>query len=348
MGDAVKDAAEDGDGARRDVPAVETIEATDGDAEPARREGEERDAEARRSSPCRLHFFFDDAQREESREEAAEREREEHHRVEEHRAARARLARDEVNEIGDEIRGVRKEEKPRDDQQSERNASRRAPLRNPGDPEREEEGNPCEEQIPDEERVRAGSGRHDARGDERNAERGGQPEGAEQPGKASEGHTRNRTLDALELFPMSKDAFAVARRLLCLEVLFQRLGLEEAEDDIAAREKARAAWAGRLDDLGIAGDFVADERSFLEQPVGRLSEDDLDDLEGRVSGALVLLWALGRLDQKPTFAMVTELEDHLEANGLLGDGSIKQAKAAAETATLRPADELDAALGAYL
>lgn len=147
---------------------------------------------------------------------------------------------------------------------------------------------------------------------------------------------------------MSKDASAVARRLLCLELLFQRQALEEADDDTSAREKARAAWASRIDDLGIAGDLLADERAFLERPVGDLSEDDLDDLEGRVSGALVLLWALGRLQSRPTFAMVTDLETHLEGHGLLGDGSIKQAKAAAETATLRSAEELDAALGAYL
>lgn len=147
---------------------------------------------------------------------------------------------------------------------------------------------------------------------------------------------------------MSKDASTVARRLLCLELLFQRLGLEEADDDEAAREKARVAWTSRLDDLGIAGDLLADERGFLERPIGALTEDDLDDLEGRVSGALVLLWALGRLDARPTFATVTELEDHLEARGLLGDGSVKQAKAAAESASLRPADELDAALGTYL
>lgn len=147
---------------------------------------------------------------------------------------------------------------------------------------------------------------------------------------------------------MSKDAVAVARRLLCLELLFQRLGLEEADDDAAAREKARAAWAGRLEDLGVAGDLLADERGFLERPVGGMSEDDLDDLEGRVSGALVLLWALGRLDQRPTFATVTALEEHLEAHGLLGDGSVKRAKAAAESATLRPAEELDTALGTYL
>jgi hypothetical protein len=147
---------------------------------------------------------------------------------------------------------------------------------------------------------------------------------------------------------MSKDASYVARRLLCLELLFQRLALEEADDEKEAREKARSAWASRIDDLGIGGDLLADERAFLERPVGSLSEDDLDDLEGRVSGALVLLWALGRVEARPTFAMVTDLEEHLEARGLLGDGSIKHAKAAAETATLRSAEELDAALGTYL
>jgi hypothetical protein len=147
---------------------------------------------------------------------------------------------------------------------------------------------------------------------------------------------------------MPKDASSVARRLLCLELLFQRLGLEEAEDDPAAREKARAAWSARLDDLGITNELLAVERACLERPVGALSEDDLDDLEGRVSGALVLLWALGRLDARPTFATVTELEEHLEARGLLGDGSVKQARAAADGASLRAADELDTALGAYL
>lgn len=147
---------------------------------------------------------------------------------------------------------------------------------------------------------------------------------------------------------MAKEAVEVARRLLCLELLFQRLGLEEAEDEKEAREKARGAWVSRIDDLGIASELLADERAMLEKPVGDLSEDDLDDLEGRVSGALVLLWALGRLDARPTFAAVTELETHLAERGLLGDGSVKAAKAAAESAKLRSADELDGALGTYL
>jgi hypothetical protein len=147
---------------------------------------------------------------------------------------------------------------------------------------------------------------------------------------------------------MSKDAAAVARRLLCLELLSQRLGLEEADDDKDARERARAAWASRVDELGVASELLEDERSFLERPIGALSEEDLDDLEGRVSGALVLLWALGRLDSRPTFATITDLEEHLSAHGLLGDGSVKKAKATAEAARLRSPEELDAALGAYL
>lgn len=148
---------------------------------------------------------------------------------------------------------------------------------------------------------------------------------------------------------MSKDATVVARRLLCLEVMFQRQVLEEsAEEDVEQRDRARAAWASRIDDLGIGVDLLDDERAFLERPVGTLSEDDLDDLDGRVSGAVILLWALGRIETRPTFETVTQLEEHLGLKGLLGDGSISAAKAEAEKATLRPAEELDAALGAYL
>lgn len=148
---------------------------------------------------------------------------------------------------------------------------------------------------------------------------------------------------------MSKDASVVANRLLCLEVLAQRQVLEEEKDESEeARERARSAWASRIDDLGIGEHLLADERGFLERAVGTLSEDDLDDLDGRVSGALVLLWALGRLESRPTFETVTELEEHLTVRGLLGDGSISKAKAEAEKAKLRPDDELDAALSAYL
>jgi hypothetical protein len=146
-------------------------------------------------------------------------------------------------------------------------------------------------------------------------------------------------------------AVEVARRCVCLELLFQRERLEtDTEDPIGDREEARRAWASRLGDGGLAIDAVLlpEERAFLERPVGGLSEDELDDVHGRAVGAPVLLWALGRLEARPSSASVDELEATLATAGLLGDGSISRARKAAEEARLRPAAELDEARRAYL
>ena len=140
----------------------------------------------------------------------------------------------------------------------------------------------------------------------------------------------------------------VARRCLCLELLFQRYVLELDDDDVREREAARQAWAGRAPDLGVSDVLLSDERALLERPVGGLSEDDLDDVHGRASGALVLLWALGRLPARPGFAAVEAMDEELAAHGLLGDGSVSAARAAAEGAALRPEAELDQALSSYL
>jgi hypothetical protein len=136
-------------------------------------------------------------------------------------------------------------------------------------------------------------------------------------------------------------AVDVARRCLCLELLAQRSVLES--DDAADADAVRAKWASRVGDLGIA--LTAAEAAFLERPVGQLTEDELDDLDGRSTGAAVLIWALGRSDAKPTFATADDL---VAEHGLLGDGSIAKAKAAAESATLRSEAEVDTALSAFL
>lgn len=141
---------------------------------------------------------------------------------------------------------------------------------------------------------------------------------------------------------------SVAARCLCTELLLQRLGLEaEGEDDVATREAIRRAWAARLPDLGLDVDILPRERALLEAPVGTLDEDAKDDLLGRASAGLVLLWALGRLEQRPGAAAVDELESLLTEHGLLGDGSIKEARAAADGAELRDASELEDAAAAY-
>ncbi len=146
----------------------------------------------------------------------------------------------------------------------------------------------------------------------------------------------------------TKDAIDVARRSLCLELLLQRLGLDtDTEDAPAERERVRLMWLSRLGDLGLEDAVLADERALLERPVGQLTEDELDDLHGRASGALVLLWAIGRLSARPTFATVDEMESILAEHGVLGSGSVSRAKETAANAQLRPESELRDGLTAY-
>ena len=146
----------------------------------------------------------------------------------------------------------------------------------------------------------------------------------------------------------SKQAADVARRCLCLELLLQRLGLEtDTEDAATERDAIRRQWLSRLDDLGLDATILPAERALLERPVGELSEDNLDNLDGRASGSLVLLWALGRLPSRPTFQAVEDMESLVGERGLLGSGSISEAKETVTSASLRPETELRDALAAY-
>ena len=146
-----------------------------------------------------------------------------------------------------------------------------------------------------------------------------------------------------------KHATDVARRCLCLELLLQRLGLEtDTEDPAAEREAVRQQWVARLGDLELDNAILASERALLERPVGAMSEDDLDDLDGRASGTVVLLWALGRLPTRPSFATVEQMESIVGESGLLGAGSISKARESAASATLRPETELRDALATYV
>ena len=146
----------------------------------------------------------------------------------------------------------------------------------------------------------------------------------------------------------SRNAADVAKRCLCLELLLQRLGLElDDEDAEAERDAVRRAWLSRLGQLGLEETILADERALLERPVGELTEEECDDIEGRVIGALVLLWALSRLGARPN-ASTLEIATRLIAeHGVLGDGSIPEAKKAIEAAALRPLTDLEAAADTY-
>lgn len=137
-----------------------------------------------------------------------------------------------------------------------------------------------------------------------------------------------------------RSAADVARRCLSLELLAQR---SLAEDD--GDETARATWSKQIEPLGIGAELSAEERALVDKKAGTLEEDERDDLDGRVAGAAVLLWALGRASSRPNFASAEEV---IGEHGLLGDGSITKARASIDAATLRAEEELDTALAAYL
>lgn len=146
-----------------------------------------------------------------------------------------------------------------------------------------------------------------------------------------------------------KTATDVAKRCLCLELLLQRLGLEIDEEDPATeRDAVRRAWVSRLGQLGLEEAILADERALLERNVGELTEDECDDIEGRVIGALILLWSLSRLGGRPTAEILGIATRLMAEHGILGSGSIPEAKAAIGGVQLRPESDLRDAESAYL
>lgn len=146
-----------------------------------------------------------------------------------------------------------------------------------------------------------------------------------------------------------KTATEVAKRCLCLELLLQRLGLEIDEEDPATeRDAVRRAWVSRLGQLGLEEAILPDERALLERSVGDLTEDECDDIEGRVIGALILLWSVSRLGGRPTAEILGIATRLMAEHGVLGDGSIPEAKAAIGGVQLRPESELREGLDAYL
>ena len=145
-----------------------------------------------------------------------------------------------------------------------------------------------------------------------------------------------------------KDAADVARRCLCLELLVQRLGLEvDDEEPTSALEEVRKSWLGACAALGLDDGLLPDERAYLEREVKSLDEDERDDVHGRVTAALVLLWALGSLPSRPALGDVQDALDRITDAGLLGDGSVSGAKAKIAAAKLRPIGDLRAAYAAY-
>lgn len=145
----------------------------------------------------------------------------------------------------------------------------------------------------------------------------------------------------------TKNASDVAKRSLCLELLLQRIGLElDEEDHVDKRDAFRLAWVSRLGDLDLEQALAADEREYLTRTVDELTQEEVDEMEGRVISAVVILWALGRVASLPTAETLGDAPDLVAENGVLGDGSVSGARDSVAKATLRPETELREALTA--
>lgn len=143
----------------------------------------------------------------------------------------------------------------------------------------------------------------------------------------------------------TKNASEVAQRSLCLELLLQRVGLELDEEDHADKRDAfRKAWVSRLGDLDLEQALLPDERALLVRTIDELTQEEVDDIEGRVISAVVLLWALGRVKTLPTAETLGDAPDVVADSGVLGDGSVSGARETVAKATLRPEGELREAL----
>ena len=146
----------------------------------------------------------------------------------------------------------------------------------------------------------------------------------------------------------ARSASDVAKRCLCIELLLQRLGLElDEEDAVEERDAVRRAWLSRLGQLGLEEAFSPDDRALLERPMDQLTEEECDQIERRVIGGLAFLWSLRRIPAPPTADMLGEATALFGEHGVLGDGSISGAKAAVESAELRPESELSEALATH-
>jgi hypothetical protein len=145
----------------------------------------------------------------------------------------------------------------------------------------------------------------------------------------------------------TKTPSEVAKRSLCLELLLQRIGLElDEEDHVDKRDAFRLAWVSRLGDLELDATLLPDERAFLTRPVDALTQEEVDDIEGRVISAVVLLWALGRAPKLPAASTLGDAPDVVAEHGVLGDGSVSGARETVAKASLRPEAELRDALSA--
>ncbi len=131
----------------------------------------------------------------------------------------------------------------------------------------------------------------------------------------------------------------VVKRCVCVEIVCQRLALEQQASEVANADKMRDDLIATADKLDVADSLTKAEMAVLSSPLGSLDLDD-DGFSTFFADAAVLLWCLKRIDTLPTVAeLATETLNDVLAAGFwsLGGKTILQAM---RDAKLRPQEEL--------
>ncbi len=139
-----------------------------------------------------------------------------------------------------------------------------------------------------------------------------------------------------------RNAIDVAKRCTCLEVLCQRIALEQQTEELGDE-------AQRLRDNLIAGIAAIDCEGFLfgtEADVlcAPLGEIDLEDehFAAWFADVAVLAWCLGRIDELPTVdELMGEKLNEVLSRGFWASGDAAAIKDALAHAQLRPRAELE-------
>jgi len=98
-----------------------------------------------------------------------------------------------------------------------------------------------------------------------------------------------------------RSAEQIAKRCTCLEVMCQRIALEEQRDELGKRAEAvRENLIAGIASVDCAAELVGDEADVLCAPLGAIGAADRDRVTTWSAEAAVLLWCLRRIDALPT------------------------------------------------
>jgi hypothetical protein len=135
----------------------------------------------------------------------------------------------------------------------------------------------------------------------------------------------------------------IVKRCVCVEIVCQRLALEQQAGEVDDAERLRADLVATAKKLDVMDAMVKTEKAVLQTPVGTLDLED-EGFSTFFADVAVLLWCLKRIDTLPTVAeLATETLNDVLASGFwsLGGKTILQAM---HDATLRERKELESML----